>query len=104
MNDYATQGCYPDLNILLDLPRSRGCAAATNGRPGSLLTSGSRPAAWAATPPGGPFDDRPLELRRRIRQEFLALAQVRQPQAWAIIDAAGSSRRPLPPSGAPSSP
>ena len=75
VNDYATGGTYPDLNILLDLPPEAGLAR-TKGE--------TEPPEDAAD--NRRFEDQPMEFHRRVRQGFLVQAGA-EPERWTVIDA-----------------
>ncbi len=75
INDYATGGVYPDLNILLDLPPEAGLARTGGGtRLQEEVVDNRR------------FEDQPMEFHRRVRQGFLLQAGA-EPERWTVIDA-----------------
>ena len=75
INDFATGGVYPDLNILLDLPPEAGLAR-TMGE--TALQEGAAD--------NRRFEDLPMEFHQRVRQAFLAQAEA-EPERWTVIDA-----------------
>ena len=75
INDFATGGMYPDLNILLDLPPEAGLAR-TKRETG--LQEGAAD--------NRRFEDQPMEFHQRVRQGFLLQAGA-EPERWTMIDA-----------------
>ena len=76
LNDYATDGLWPDITFLLDLPAEVGLgrALARNGREGLTQSEGR-------------FEAEALAFHQRIRDGFLARA-ARWPQRFRVLDAA----------------
>ena len=75
INDFATGGAYPDLNILLDLPPEAGLARSRGGTQLQEDAADNRR-----------FEDQPMEFHRRVRQGFLLQAGA-EPERWTVIDA-----------------
>ena len=75
INDYATGGVYPDLNILLDLPPEAGLARTRGDADLQENAADNRR-----------FEDQPMEFHRRVRQGFLLQAGA-EPERWTVIDA-----------------
>ena len=75
LNDYATDGLWPDVTFLLDLPAEVGLgrALARNGREGLTQSEGR-------------FEAEALAFHQRIREGFLFRA-ARWPERFRILDA-----------------
>ena len=75
LNDYATDGLWPDITFLLDLPAEVGLgrALARNGREGLTQSEGR-------------FEAEALAFHQRIREGFLARA-ARWPERFRVLDA-----------------
>ena len=76
LNDYATDGLWPDITFLLDLPAEVGLgrALARNGREGLTQSEGR-------------FEAEALAFHQRIREGFLLRAS-RWPERFCVLDAA----------------
>ena len=76
LNDYATDGLWPDITFLLDLPAEVGLgrALARNGREGLTQSEGR-------------FEAEALAFHQRIREGFL-LRAARWPERFCVLDAA----------------
>ena len=76
LNDYATDGLWPDITFLLDLPAEVGLrrALARNGREGLTQSEGR-------------FEAEALAFHQRIREGFL-LRAARWPERFRVLDAA----------------
>ena len=75
INDFATGGVYPDLNILLDLPPEAGLARTRGETQLQENTADNRR-----------FEDQPMEFHRRVRQGFLLQVSA-ELERWTMIDA-----------------
>ena len=75
LNDYATDGLWPDITFLLDLPAEVGLgrALARNGREGLTQSEGR-------------FEAEAFAFHQRIREGFLARA-ARWPERFCVLDA-----------------
>ena len=75
LNDYATDGLWPDITFLLDLPAEVGLgrALARNGREGLTQSEGR-------------FEAEALAFHQRIREGFL-LRAARWPERFCVLDA-----------------
>ena len=75
LNDYATDGLWPDITFLLDLPVEEGLgrALARNGREGTSQSEGR-------------FEAEALAFHQRIREGFHLRAQ-RWPERFRVLDA-----------------
>jgi len=75
LNDYATDGLWPDITFLLDLPAEVGLgrALARNGREGLTQSEGR-------------FEAEALAFHQRIREGFLIRA-ARWPERFCVLDA-----------------
>ena len=75
LNDYATDGLWPDITFLLDLPAEVGLerALARNGREGLTQSEGR-------------FEAEALAFHQRIREGFL-LRAARWPERFRVLDA-----------------
>ena len=75
LNDYATDGLWPDITFLLDLPVEEGLgrALARNGREGTSQSEGR-------------FEAEALAFHQRIREGFHIRAQ-RWPERFRMLDA-----------------
>ena len=75
LNDYATDGLWPDITFLLDLPVEEGLgrALARNGREGTSKSEGR-------------FEAEALAFHQRIREGFHLRAQ-RWPERFRVLDA-----------------
>ena len=75
LNDYATDGLWPDITFLLDLPVEEGLgrALARNGREGTSQSEGR-------------FEAEALAFHQRIREGFHIRAQ-RWPERFRVLDA-----------------
>ena len=83
LNDFATGGLYPDLNILLNLPPSAGLERTR----GPQLTLGYEQQENLRQDTEGPrrFEDLPDGFHQRVREGYLT--QVAQdPEQWTMID------------------
>ena len=78
LNDYATDGLWPEITFLLDLPAEVGLsrALARNGREGLTQSEGR-------------FEAEALAFHQRIREGFLARA-ARWPERFRVLDASQS--------------
>jgi dTMP kinase len=76
LNDFATGGLNPDLNVLLDLsPRQ------------SLDRQRSRTLATGQS--ADRFESEKIDFHERVRQGYLEFAQ-KDPQHWCVLDATGN--------------
>ena len=83
LNDFATGGLYPDLNILLDLPPSAGLGR-TRG-PQLALGYERQKNLRQDTEETRRFEDLPESFHRRAREGYLAQA-AEDPERWTMID------------------
>lgn len=74
LNDFATDGIYPDLTLLFDLPESSGLERARARNAEQDLQSESR------------LEGEDVRFHRRVREGYLALATA-EPERFGVIDA-----------------
>jgi len=79
LNEWATDGRYPDLTLLFDLPESVG-----------LERARSRNLASAHLQNEGRLEGEDLRFHRRVREGYLALARA-EPDRFVVIDANGTA-------------
>ena len=86
LNEFATGGLEPDLNILLDIEPGTGLRRAT---PQMSLPIGGQEEPQGRQEEEGQrrFEDEPQGFHRRVREGYLKLAQER-PERWLVLDAA----------------
>ena len=84
LNNFATGGIQPDLNILLDLPPQEGLARTTGTRPGAP----DDPQERTRQDPQGTrrFEELPLRFHQRVRKGYIAQARANE-ERWAVVDA-----------------
>ena len=84
LNDFATRGLYPDLNILLDIETQQGLGRTKPAQTNLFDQPGKE--ARQDTDDTRRFEDQPGKFHERVHEGYLA--QVRNdPDRWAIIDA-----------------
>ena len=86
LNEFATGGLEPDLNILLDIEPGSGLRRAT---PQMSMPIGGQEEPQGRQEEEGQrrFEDQPQGFHRRVREGYLKLAQER-PERWLVLDAA----------------
>ena len=77
LNDWVTDGTYPDMTVIFDLPEERGLDRARARNAAFELQRESR------------LEGEDLRFHRRVREGYLALAKA-EPERFAIVDANGS--------------
>ncbi|MGA7615406.1 MAG: dTMP kinase [Thermoanaerobaculia bacterium] len=78
LNDWVTEGTYPDLTLIFDLQESLGLQRArTRNDTSELLQGESR------------IEGEDLRFHRRVREGYLALAEA-EPERYEVIEAGGS--------------
>ena len=86
LNNFATGGLYPDLNVLLDLEPELGLERTRPPQmtmlPGDEPDIGRQDAADTRR-----FEEQPLGFHRRVRRGFLEQAR-EDPDHWLVVDAA----------------
>ena len=87
LNDLATRGLHPDLNVLLDIEPGEGLGRT---RPAQLVLGESEEKERRQdTDDTRRFEDQPMRFHQRVRQGYLAQVKA-DPGRWAVIDAAQS--------------
>ena len=86
LNNFATQGIYPDVTFLLDLAPEQGLMR-TGGIQLSLPLGFEEPVEYVRRDiEGRRFEDLALRFHERIRTGYLHLAE-QDPDRWIVIDA-----------------
>ena len=83
LNDFATGGLHPNLNILLDVPYKEGLAR-TQG-PQLTLGDERREELRQDAPGTRRFEELPEDFHRRVREGYLAQA-AEDPEGWTMIN------------------
>lgn len=77
INDWATEGTYPDVTIIFDVPEAVGLERAKSRNREKDLQRESR------------LEGEDMRFHRRVREGYLALSK-EDPRRYVVIDAAGS--------------
>lgn len=89
LNDFATQGLYPDLNVLLDIMPGKGLGRTKD--PQLTLEDAAGLGGEARQDAGNTrrFEDLPGRFHQRVRRGYLEMVR-KDPAHWSVVDAEGS--------------
>ena len=89
LNDYVTDGCHPDLTILLDLKTDEEMKRIGLQLPLDMQLNNGRPQNRVDIETQRRFEDLPVRFHEKVRSGFLSLAK-EQKDTWVVLDASKS--------------
>ena len=86
LNDFATQGLYPDLNVLLDIAPGAGLGRTRAPQLTLEAAAGTEEPARQDAAGTRRFEDLPGRFHQRVRRGYLEMVQ-KDPAHWSVVNA-----------------
>lgn len=86
LNDFVTDGCHPDLTILLDLKTDEEMKRIGLQLPLELESDDAEPPNRMDLESQRRFEDLPIKFHEKVRSGYLSLAE-KEKETWLVLDA-----------------